>query len=144
MKRLLGFLLLLAACNSYDKKEISSMEGVYQMLSQNIKNEKTDTTYTTLQQLKIFTDHYVMYANFNPTDSVSSFGIGSYTISKDTVIEDIFYNATDSTYNNDPGKFILVIDKTSKGYQQVIPSIESQGQTYTLTEKYETTGSENK
>lgn len=138
MKLLLASaLLILVACKSADKKEITGMSGVYKMLSQRIHNDKTDTTYTTLQQLKIFTDKYMMYANFNPKDSVSSFGIGTYTINKDTILEDVFYNASDTTYSHNPGRFTLVIEKTPKGYKQEIPSIESGGQKYVLNEEYE-------
>ena len=83
-------ILLFAACNNADKKSVTSISGVYNMLTQRIYNDKTDTTYSTLQQLKIFTEDHVMYANFNPSDSVSSFGIGTYTINKDTYLKICF------------------------------------------------------
>ena len=135
-------LLLIVACKSNDKKGNSGMSGVYKMVSQRVSNDSTDTTYTNLQQLKIFTDDYMIYANFNPSDSVSGFGIGTYITKEDTVIEDVFYNASDTTYTNDPGKFTLIIEKTPKGYNQVIPSIEVDGLNYKLTENYETSGDE--
>lgn len=136
--------LLLAACKSNDNKEELSMNGVYTMLSQRVFNDKEDTTYTSLQQLKIFTPDIMMYANFNPKDSVSGFGIGSYTIKKDTVIEDIFFNASDTSFNNDPGTFTLIIEKTSKGFKQVIPSIKLRDETFTLHEDYTTSTTDQK
>lgn len=141
MRLLLAFALLaIVACKNNDKQIQSGMSGVYKMLSQRISNDSTDTTYSSLQQLKIFTDTYMIYANFNPSDSASSFGIGTYKMQSDTIIEDVFYNASDTTYNNNPGKFTLIIEKTPKGYKQIIPSIESNGQIYKLTEEYITTG----
>jgi hypothetical protein len=132
-------LFLIIGCNSNDKKEENaSMAGAYKMLTQNVKSDKTDTTYTSLHQLKIYTGDYMMYANFNSPDSVSGFGIGSYTMDKDTIVENVIYNASDTSRNDNPGSFKLVIEKTAKGYKQIIPDIISQGEHIKLTEEYET------
>jgi len=56
----LAAMLFIIGCNTTDKKENTSMPEAYKMLSQSVKSEKTDTTYTSLQQLKIYTDDYMM------------------------------------------------------------------------------------
>ena len=134
-------LLAIAGCNNADQTGNAKMPGVYKMLSQSVKSAKTDTTYSSLQQLKMFTADYMMYANFSPSDSVSSFGIGSYSVNKDTVTENVLYNASDTTKSDMANSFKLVIEKTSRGYRQVIPDITTQsGDHIKLTEEYETAG----
>ena len=133
-------LLLIMGCKSDDKKENVSMRGAYKMLSQNVKGEKIDSTYNTVHQMKIYTEDYMMYANFNSQDSLGGFGIGSYTTDKDTVSENVIYNASDTSNSENPGTFKLIIEKTSKGYKQIIPDILSQGQHIKLTEEYEAVG----
>jgi len=121
------------------------MPGAYNMLSQNIKGGKVDTTYKTLQQMKIFTDEYVMYANVNPPDSVSSFGIGTYSTDKDTINETIIFRSADTSRSETPSSFKLGIETTLKGYKQVIPNIGTQGdQKLALTETYESIGTQSK
>ena len=133
-------MLFIISCNTSDKKENVSMPGAYKMLSQNIKYDKIDTTYTTTLQMKIYTDDYMMYANVNSLDSISSFGIGTYSVNKDTVTENVIYSASDTTKNENPGKYNLIIEKTSKGYKQIIPDILTQGRHIKLTEEYEAAG----
>ncbi len=45
-------LFAIVSCNSTAKKETRQMPGAYTMLSQSVNDGKTDTTYTTLKQLK--------------------------------------------------------------------------------------------
>jgi hypothetical protein len=133
-------LLIFASCNSPEKATSLSMKGAYRMLSQNIKGGKTDTTFTSLQQQKIYTDDYMMYVQFNPLDSASSFGIGTYSIVMDTVTEHVFYNGSDSTKTETLRHYKLFVEKTPVGYKQLIPEMEQQGVIYRMTENYETTG----
>jgi len=133
-------LLFLIACNNAEKKDSVLVPGAYSMLSQSIKTSTTDTTYRSLKQLKIYTGEYMMYANFNPQDSVSSFGIGSYSADKDTVTENIIYNASDSLKNDSTIRFKLIISKTDSGYKQIIPDMQAMSQKITLTEEYKTVG----
>jgi hypothetical protein len=137
-------LLAIAGCNSADKAENASMPGTYKMLSQSVKGAKVDTTYTGLQQLKMYSDDYMMYAHFTTADSVSAFGIGSYTVSKDTVTENVVYNANDTAKNDMPASFKLAITKTEKGYKQLISGIQWGDQQISLTEDYETVGTATK
>ncbi len=133
-------ILVITGCNTSGKKENVSMPGAYKMLSQNIKYDKVDTTYTTTLQMKIYTEDYMMYTNVNSLDSISSFGIGTYSVDKDTVIENVIYSASDTTVNINPGNYKLIIEKTDKGYKQIIPDIKTQGRHIKLTEEYESAG----
>ncbi len=135
----IALLCLVAGC-SQPSKESVSMPGAYKMLYQKIKGGKTDTSYTSLLQQKIYTGDYMMYSNFNPPDSSTNFGIGTYDKTADTVIEKVFYNGSDSTMTDTKRNFKLVISKTDAGYMQVIPEIESQGEKFILTEEYENVG----
>ena len=125
-------------CNSTpNQKEKPAMPGAYNMLSQTVNDGKKDTTYTGLQQLKIYTEDHMMYANFNPSDSSSGFGIGSYTADTGTVTEYVFYSAGDTSINAEPATYTLLIEKTLAGYKQVIPEIGSPGNLVRLTEIYD-------
>ena len=128
------------SCNNAVKKEAPQMPGAYNMLSQSMDDGKKDSVSTALKQLKIFTEDVMMYANINPADSVSGFGIGSYSADTGTVIEKIIYSASDTSVSADPGSFTLLIEKTPKGFKQVIPDIEWKDVHYKLTEDYETVG----
>ena len=137
MKSIIPFLLLaMLSCNN--KKETMRMPGAYNMLSASVFDGEKDTTYTTLKEFKIYTYDYMMYVNISPKDSVSRFGIGSYSSDSGRVIESIIYGATDSTSSSNPASFTLVIEKTELGYKQVIPELISRGKKYRLTEDYET------
>jgi len=133
-----GALLAIAGCNNADKTENANMSGAYKMLSQSYKTAKLDTTTTSLQQLKIYTADYMMYANFNPGDSNGGFGIGTYAADKDTVTENVFYTGSDSTKNDSLRSFKLTIEKITKGYKQVIPDVTFGTDHFKLTEEYET------
>jgi len=137
-------LLFLIGCKTEEKKEAAAMPGAYNMLSQHVKVDKTDTTYTDYAQLKIFTGDYMMYAGLNSPDSVSGFGIGSYTSSSDSVTETVIYSASDSAKSDSVSNYNLMIAKTPKGYRQVISGMQTSNGPLELTEEYETVGSADK
>jgi hypothetical protein len=114
------------------------MPGAYNMISQSVNDGVKDTTYTSLKEFKIFTDQTMMYVNISPADSISRFGVGFYTSDSGFVKEHVIFGASDSTSNTNSSDFKLVIEKTEKGYKQVIPSMMSRGVSYKLTEEYET------
>ena len=139
MKNLIvAAILVITGCNTSDKNV--SMPGAYKMLLQNIQYDKVDTTYKTTLQMKIYTEDYMMYTNVNSLDTISSFGIATYTTNKDTVTENVVYSASDTTATENPGKYKLIIDKSSSGYKQIIPDILTQGRHIKLTEEYESAG----
>jgi hypothetical protein len=133
-------LVALAGCNAGEKKEATSMAGAYKMLSQSVKTDKTDSTYKSLEQLKIYTDDHMMYANVNPSDSASAFGVATYTLNNDTVTENSIYGGGGSSASDSAASFKLIIQKTAKGYTQVIPEMETGGQKIKLTEEYDSVG----
>src|SRR5829696_3747798 len=113
MKALLPCLLLFVlSCKSEEKKEANTMPGAYKQISQRVKSRDLDTTYNGFPQLKIFTGDYMMYANINSPDSLSGFGVGSYSSNSDTVIEKVIYNAFDSSKSDSISSYTLIINKT--------------------------------
>ncbi|MEO8112666.1 MAG: hypothetical protein ABI594_21635 [Ginsengibacter sp.] len=118
------------------------MPGTYLMLSQTLNDGTKDTKYTSLKQLKTYTDDFFMYTQVNPDDSVSSFGVGSYDIDSGKVVENVIYSSSDTAFNDAPISYRLDIDKTQDGYTQVIPEIVSRNQKYKLTEVYNKVGSD--
>jgi hypothetical protein len=137
-----AFLLLFIGCTGSEKKEAElNMPGVYKMVSLFVKTDKTDTSYTNADQLKIYTSDFMMYAVVNSPDSVSSFGIGSYLVGKDTVTENVIFRANDTAVSEKPASFNLAIKKTEKGYQQLITGMQNNaGEKMDMTESYESTG----
>lgn len=136
MKHLLTLLLLggMVATAQKDDKESSKMKGVYsinyQMLNNGIKDEVLPT-----KQLKIFTEKYVMYAaKASPTDSLANFGIGTYSINKNKVMENYFYIAGAGDVKDTAE---LNIEKLANGYKQVIIYPPFKDTIFTLTEKYD-------
>ena len=148
MKNLLFACLISAAisCNTSDEKKIPAMEGTYFMNMQTLNDGKKDTKYTDLKQLKMYTGQFFMYTQVNPKDSVSAFGVGSYTANNDsgTVTESVIYSASDSSFRDDPAQYVLNITITSDGYQQVIPEIVMDSSNYKLTEDYKRSGDSTK
>jgi hypothetical protein len=142
MKNIILFFIVLTviSCNTTAVKETPNMPGAYLMTSQILNDGTKDTKYPTLKQLTIYTDNFMMYAQVNTTDSVSSFGVGSYTADTGTVIENVIYSARDTSFNAKPSSYKLNITKTLDGYEQVIPEIVFDSQKYKLTEIYQAVG----
>lgn len=138
MKKLVSIfsVTMLLSFNSSRVGPAASIQGVYRMLSQSF-TDGTETQSFPIKQLKIFTEHYMMYANVNPADSVSSFGVGSYTEGDNMVTENILYSASGNSSDDTSRTFKLAIEKTAKGYKQVIRNI-GPDEKFTLTEEYET------
>jgi hypothetical protein len=117
------------------------------MISQSFTIGKKDTALPPVKQLKIFTPDFMMYANVgvNGTDTVSSFGIGSYIATGNKVKETIIYGGSDTSINTNNSSFSLDITKTPKGYKQYIADLdEMRGEKVTLTEEYEKIGTATK
>jgi hypothetical protein len=139
MKNLISTCLVFVAisCNTTSVKKAPKMPGAYFMNSQTLNDGVKDTKYTDLKQLKIYTDSFVMYTQVNPTDSISAFGVGSYTADTGTVTENIIFSGRDTSFNDSPQSFKLNITITPDGYEQVIPEIISDSKKYKLTEVYQ-------
>ena len=141
MKNLILGLIVLYTL-SCKTKESPKMPGAYLMISQTLNDGKKDTKLTSLRQLKIYTDDLMMYSQVNPADSVSTFGVGTYTTNADsgTVTETRIFSARDSTFIATPETFKLNITKTPDGYEQIIPELITDSQKYKLTEVYQAVG----
>ena len=134
------FIVLVLIAISCSNPTVRNMPGTYLMTSQTVNNGKTETKLTSLKQLKIYTDSFWMYTQVNPADSVSAFGVGSYTEDSGMVIENVIFSARDSTVNTSSPSYKLNITKTPDGYDQVIPDIVIDSQKSKLTEEYQSVG----
>jgi hypothetical protein len=117
------------------KKAKGDMQGAYTLLKQVVNDGTKDSTMQVEQQ-KIYTRGYMMYAHQLPNDSLAEYGIGTYTIENGKLVEDVFYTSSNGDQKT---KVELGIRKTGDGYIQVINfPADSQGVRYTLTEDYKT------
>jgi hypothetical protein len=134
MKNLSAVLLLalFVAC-SEKPKEIPNMAGAYYMTRQVI-NDGTKDSVIDRKQLKIYTDKYMMFATPNLTDSFATFGIAEYNYDGDKLYEYLQYRALEGDQKDTAE---LKIEKTDKGYIQVIDNINFDGRNVKLTEEYE-------
>jgi len=132
-------LLLFAGttCKCQDEKPVTGLSGAYLMLSQSLEGSSGDTTFTERKQLKIYSDHYMMYARLSPEDSVSAFGMGTFSIKNGKLTEHIIYSATDTVENTNSFSGTVNISKRLKGYEQIIPEIMSEKGKVRLTEDYQ-------
>lgn len=138
MKPVLAFcFLLLLSCSN--KKEDVSMEGAYNMILQKASTGTSDSIYKR-NQLKIYTEDHMMFANINPPDSISGFGIATYSTKGDTVTENIIFGAYDTSRNANPRTFNLGIEKSDVGFTQTIPTIQMETGSVTLVEIYDQVG----
>lgn len=108
------------------KSAALQMQGAYLMQRQVINDSVMNN-----QQLKIFTDRYMMYAHSLPDDSLGSYGIGTYEVKNGKVIEHVFFTSDSGALKS---SFELAITKRTDGYTQVI-NFNGQG---VLTEDYKT------
>lgn len=142
MRKILSALFLLTLCSfSTLSAQKASMPGAYKMLSQSVTDSANKTQTYSTKQFKIYTDHHMMYANINPADSTSSFGVGYYAENAGKITEHVIYSASGNASDDTLRSFTLNIKKTTKGYKQVIPNIAPG---YTLTEDYETVSTNTK
>src|SRR5215204_4076804 len=134
MKNLSAVLLLalFVAC-SEKPKEIPNMAGAYYMTRQVI-NDGTKDSVIDRKQLKIYTDKYMMFATPNLADSFATFGIAKYNFDGDKLYEYIQYRALEGDQKDTAE---LKVEKTDKGYIQVIDNIVFDGRNVKLTEEYE-------
>jgi len=137
MKQLLPLLFIILLLTNCEEKKELHMKGAYQLVSQTL-NDGTKDSVIQRKQLKIYTDDHVMYAAMRLPDSLASYGIGTYEIQEDgNVIEHFFHTSANGARKD---TFLLKIEKTDKGYKQIIENLPSQGRTLRLTEVYEAVG----
>jgi hypothetical protein len=121
------------AMDQSNQTAASSMKGAYSMLAQKVSVDGQDSTLNT-QQFKIYTDHHFMYAHALPGDSLAAFGIGTYRVQNNRIIEYPFYTAQSGPVKD---TFELAIMKTADGYSQIINlPPDNAGRNYILFENY--------
>ena len=135
MKNILALIVIASILACQDKaKAPGTMKGAYYMTRQVI-NDGTKDSILDRKQLKIYTDKHMMFATPNLTDSFATFGIAEYSMDGDELVEYIFYRAVEGDQKDTAQ---LKIEKTDKGYIQVIDNILFNGRPVKLTEEYET------
>lgn len=117
--------------NAQTKTAGKQMQGAYLMQRQVINDGKKDSVLNN-QQLKIFTDRYMMYAHSLPNDSLGAYGIGTYEASNGKIIEHVFFTSDSGARNS---SYELAITKRNDGYSQVIRFNDQEG-IFILTEDY--------
>ncbi|MEO9020869.1 MAG: hypothetical protein ABI237_14560 [Ginsengibacter sp.] len=134
------FIALAVSCNSSSVKKAPVMQGAYFMTSQTVNSGDQTNKSTTLKQLKIYTAKFMMYAQVNPEDSSSRFGVGSYTTDTSGVTENVIYSSGDSSFDDSPATYKLDVTTNPDGYNQVISGMVIGGEKSTLTEEYQRSG----
>lgn len=123
--------------DSNDSSAIS-IKGAYSMTKQ-VGNDGTKDTILKKEQLKIFSDKFMMYASPRATDSFGEYGIAIYKQNKDTVKEYIFYTSSQGEIRDTASLHITPLP--NGGYRQAIRYDDS-ATTFTLTEEYDRVGNE--
>lgn len=138
MKTLFALIIILALTNCIRTKVPSplNMKGTYSTLITQPGGGSGDTLIQK-EQFKIYTNHHMIYVYPQITDSLAIYGIGTYQIKEGKVIENIFYTSLDGPKKD---TFTLNIDKSDKGYQQVIEFVSTYNKKYLLTEDYTSIG----
>jgi hypothetical protein len=116
--------------HSQDNK---SMKGAYALTKQMV-NDGTKDSVMQIQQSKIYTDKYMIYAHPLPGDSLADYGIGTYKMDGGKVIEYVSYTSTAGAHND---TVQLKITKKGNGYSQLINFPSDSGQTFILVEDYD-------
>ena len=143
MKNLPAFVLIpviILSVQACAPKEELKMRGAYSMMRQVINDGSKDSVLDR-KQLKIYTDKHMMYASPNVTDSFANFGVGTYTVQDGKLKETRFYSAEGGEKTD---TFSLNITKNMDGYTQVIENMVLDSGKYTLTEDYNTVGTDQK
>lgn len=112
------------------------MQGAYLMTKQ-VMNTGVGDSVSSLQQMKLFTDRYMIYAHALPGDSLAGYGIGTYKTTKDGIVENVFHTGSGGAHND---TFQVKIERTNTGFEQRISFTDSAGNKLLLTEYYNNVG----
>ena len=122
--------------NTKDSAEFQ-IKGAYSMIKQ-IGNDGTKDTLLKKEQLKIYSDHYMMYASPRATDSFGEYGIGTYRQEPNKVTEYIFYTSSAGDVKDTA---VLEITPLPNGYKQVTRYADANS-VFIITEEYDKVGKE--
>ncbi len=123
--------------SSSNDSSSTTIRGAYSMVKQ-IGNDGTGDTLLKKEQLKIFSDKFMMYASPRATDSFGEYGIAIYRQNDDTVKEYIFYTSSAGEVRDTA---VLSISPLPNGFRQVIRYQDTSG-VFLLTEEYDKVGKE--
>jgi hypothetical protein len=116
MKFLSAIALTICLMTAFYSNSQQGMKGAYVMTKQVMNNGTTDSV-SGIEQIKIFTDRYMIYAHALPGDSLADYGIGTYKTKKDGIAEQVFHTASGGAHND---TFQVNITRTNNGYEQRI------------------------
>jgi hypothetical protein len=139
MKRFLSlalfcaFLLFSLYTSSQSKQ---GMEGAYALINQTMNINGKDSGVS-IEQIKLYTNRYMIYAHKSAADSLADYGIGTYKAKNGGVTEFVFYTSGSGAHND---TFEVNIKKTTEGYIQTIDFPSNDGNKYVLTESYKNVG----
>lgn len=142
MKAILYAVIIIAfsGCNMESKEQISDLPGAYRFVSRNIKGSTTDSVADGVNQLKIYTEDYFMYAAKNTYDTAVSFAIGSYKQEGKKITEHVLFSSYGSSSLESVDN-TLVVNKTAEGYEQTTTDTNAlQREKVSYIEKYKYVG----
>lgn len=134
-KYLLLLLLMYAGTIDGRAQNRISMIGAWRMTQQSAVDDTRDTVLKQ-EQLKLYTDRYMMYASPRDADSFGVYGIARYRVVGDKVVENIFYTSSGGEVRDSA---ILTITMQRNGYRQVIDYSDEDGK-FLLIEDYKRVG----
>jgi hypothetical protein len=134
MKRvsvLVLFSIFLYSCGSNTDSKPETISGVYKLKNTGATDQSDPQQKL---QYKIYTPTYYFQASVE-NDSSVMFGIGSYEIINDTIIEHNIYNTDNFDVKKD---FKLVFSKSENGYSQVASAMMKDATEASSKEEYDT------
>lgn len=112
------------------------LPGAYNMSRMVVRSLGKDTVIDQ-QQMKIFTDRYMMYVHPLTGDSLGEFGIGTYKVMPDKIVEYVFFRGSAGTVND---SFEVKISGRQDGFVQALLFKDEQSNPWTLFEEYKRAG----
>ncbi len=112
----------------------NNMKGAYALVKQSLNMGNGDTVIQN-EQMKLFTDRYMIYAH-KSQDTLASFGVGTNNFSNGKIVENVFFSEDGAQKQ----AYELAISKAAEGYRQVINMKTPDGKNLILTEDYKNIG----
>ncbi|MCM5663108.1 hypothetical protein [Galbibacter mesophilus] len=108
----------------------NSLEGVWELVNRYTydDNKVTDTLQNTdgYRQIKMYQNNKVMWTRFVPKDSVEWFGYGSYSTTKDKLVERLEYGSASMMRIIDTMRvFSFKLEKSNNYFSQI--TVDSDG-----------------
>lgn len=110
-------MVLAFSCGTTPKNQILNMPGMYKMISATTDDVKKDSVFAGIEQSKIYTEDYFIYAATH--DSTASFTVGTYTNEASRLTEQVLFSASDTSILQ-PASYVFNIEKTPQGYSQTL------------------------